>query len=71
MANLEFQKLECSATITCFSENGEIEDLTEIKDEFETALNDVLADIVSERNNVLTFEISDVVLLSDGVDTSK
>lgn len=68
MKDLEFKNLKCSAIITCFSEKGEIEDFDAIQDELKSVLNDVIADVVCDRNNVLDFELSDVVILDNGVD---
>ena len=64
--DLKFEKLVCSTTIVCISENGKIEDLEDVKDEIESGFNDVLCDVMNTHNCVVKFEISDCILLSDG-----
>ena len=68
MKDLEFKNLKCNITITCFSEDGEIENFEDLEDEIKNEFKSLLDNIVIENNNVLTYDISDVVILDNGVD---
>lgn len=68
MAKLDFTKLKCSAIIHCVNVNGEVEDLQGIKDEIQNSIKSFLEDELIDRNNVVFFEISDVVELENGSD---
>ena len=68
MKDLEFKNLKCNITITCFSEDGEIENFEDLEDESKNEFKSLLDNIVIENNNVLTYDISDVVILDNGVD---
>ncbi len=68
MAKLEFKNLKCSTNITCICEDGAISDLDAIKHEIKDGFEGVLDEIVDIRNNVVHFEIGDVVLIADGSD---
>lgn len=68
MAKLEFKNMECSTIITCICEDGAIDDLDEIKKEIKDGFETILDDIVISRNNVIHFEVGDVVLSSNGSD---
>ena len=68
MAKLEFENLKCVATITCISKDAAIDDLDAIKTEIQDGIESVIDEIVDTRNNVVDYEISDVVLIADGSD---
>lgn len=68
MAKLEFENLKCDVTIICIRKDGAIVDLDEIKNEIQDGIETVLDDIVNSRNNIIDYEISDVVLAADGSD---
>ena len=70
MAKLDFTKLKCSAIIHCVNVDGEVEDLQGIKDELQNGIKSYLEDELIERNNVVFFELSDVVELDNGSDLS-
>ncbi len=68
MAKLEFENLKCDVTIICIRKDGAIDDLDEIKNEIQDGIESVIDGIVDIRNNVVDYEISDVVLIADGSD---
>lgn len=68
MAKLEFKNLECSTIITCICEDGAINDFDGIKNEIKDGFETILEEIVDSRNNVVQFDVGDIVLSSDGSD---
>ena len=57
MANLEFKKYNFAATVTFISENGAIADFDKLESEIRTDIEDVIADIIDECNNVVKVEL--------------
>lgn len=66
MVNLDFKKYKFGIIITCISEDGVVDDLDEIKSDIQGDINDLVCDVILERNNVVASELVDVVELSDG-----
>ena len=66
MVELNFKKYQFGIIITCISEDGVVDDLDKIKSDIQGDINDLVSDVILERNNVVASELVDVVELSDG-----